>query len=92
MNIFTYFSISTLFAVASAQLSGTVGPTTTAADKKAVAYCDVTSYGAVASVDDDLSGPLTDAIEACKDGGLSKFKSIPNKSYRGRITLVLTSD
>lgn len=74
MSLITYVFFSALGAVANAQLSGTVGPTTTAAEKKAIAYCDVTSYGAIASIDDDLSGPLTDAIEACKDGGLSEFK------------------
>lgn len=82
MSSIAYLSLSALLAVANAQLSGTVGPTTTAAEKKAVAYCDVTSYGAVASVDDDLSGPLTDAIEACKDGGLSESKPIANNKRK----------
>lgn len=82
MSFIAYFCLSALLAVADAQLSGTVGPTTTAAEKKAIAYCDVTSYGAVASINDDLSGPLTDAIEACKDGGLSESTSIVNNKYR----------
>lgn len=78
MSSFAFLSLAALLAVANAQLSGTVGPTTTAAEKKAVAYCDVTSYGAVASLDDDLSGPLSDAITACKDGGLSKLNVKPS--------------
>lgn len=82
MSFIAYCCLSVLLAVANAQLSGTVGPTTTAAEKKAVAYCDVTSYGAVASINDDLSGPLTDAIEACKDGGLSESMSIVSEKYR----------
>jgi rhamnogalacturonan hydrolase len=72
MSSFIILSLSALLAVTTAQLSGTVGPTTTFLEKKAVAICDVTDYGAVASTSDDLSGPLQDAIDACADGGLSK--------------------
>lgn len=77
MSSLITLSFAALLTVASAQLSGTVGPTTTFLEKKAVAICDVTDYGAVASTSDDLSGPLQDAINACADGGLSKRSSIP---------------
>lgn len=72
MSPFIILSLSALLAVASAQLSGSVGPTTTYSEKQAVALCDVTDYGAVASTSEDLSGPLQDAINACAGGGLSK--------------------
>ncbi|KAH8649863.1 RGase A [Xylariales sp. PMI_506] len=79
-------SLSALLAVASAQLSGTVGPTTTYLEKKAVAICDVTDYGGVASTSDDLSGPLQDAINACADGGLIY---VPSGTYgmSGQVTI-----
>jgi rhamnogalacturonan hydrolase len=72
MSSFIILSLSALLTVVISQLSGTVGPTTSFLEKKAVAICDVTDYGAVASISDDLSGPLQDAIDACADGGLSK--------------------
>jgi rhamnogalacturonan hydrolase len=53
-----------------AQLSGKVGPTTTAAAKKARKVCNVTSYGGKASKSSDLGPALTAAFNACKTGGL----------------------
>ncbi|KAI1296205.1 RGase A [Xylaria venustula] len=81
---------STLLAVSNAQLSGTVGPTTTFTEKKAVALCDVTDYGAVASTSDDLSGPLQDAIDACSGGGLIY---IPSGTYgmSGQVTIEISN-
>ncbi|KAI9685136.1 MAG: hypothetical protein M1822_004723 [Bathelium mastoideum] len=68
-STFVVSFLSTLAAV-SAQLSGRVGPLTTVAQKKAVKTCNVLDYGGVASESSDLSGPLTDAFNACKSGGL----------------------
>lgn len=52
------------------QLSGTVGPLTTVATKKAKLVCDVTKYGATASKTSDIGPALTKAFTACKAGGL----------------------
>ncbi|KAI1324040.1 RGase A [Xylariaceae sp. FL0255] len=83
-------SLSTALAVATAQLSGTTGPTTTFIEKKAVKVCDVTDYGGVASTSDDLSGPLQDAINACEGGGLIY---IPSGTYgmSGQVTIKISN-
>lgn len=52
------------------QLSGSVGPLTSLSDKKAVALCDITDYGAVADGETDISTALTDAFDDCKSGGV----------------------
>lgn len=54
----------------SAQLAGSVGPTTSYAEKKAVKVCDVTDYGASADGSTDISTALTDAWNDCKSGGV----------------------
>ncbi|KAF2764106.1 hypothetical protein EJ03DRAFT_392242 [Teratosphaeria nubilosa] len=54
----------------SAELAGLVGPLTTIADKNAIKVCDITSYGAVADGETDISTAITDAFEACKSGGV----------------------
>jgi hypothetical protein len=69
-------SLSALLTMTSAQLSGSVGPATSSLQKRKMKLCDVTNYGAVPSISDDLSGPLQDAINACADGGLSKCGSL----------------
>lgn len=51
-----------------AQLSGTVGPTTTRAAKQAT-ICNVLDYGGVASKTSDVGPAIASAFAACKSGG-----------------------
>ncbi|KAL9111528.1 MAG: hypothetical protein Q9227_004016 [Pyrenula ochraceoflavens] len=53
-----------------AQLSGTVGPTTTFDAKKATKVCDVTSYGGIADGTTDVGPALLKAFNDCKSGGV----------------------
>lgn len=62
----------------SAQLSGTVGPTTTTAEKAAKKICNILDYGGVASATTDNSAAINSAWEACKTGGQIY---IPKGSY-----------
>jgi rhamnogalacturonan hydrolase len=64
------FELLLLPLLVAGQLSGTVGPKTTIAAKKAKKVCNVTSYGATASKSSDLGPALTAAFAACKTGGL----------------------
>lgn len=57
-------------ALVAAELSGTVGPTTSHATKAAVKTCDITKYGAVADGKTDISTALNSAFNACKSGGV----------------------
>ncbi|EFX03038.1 rhamnogalacturonase a [Grosmannia clavigera kw1407] len=52
-----------------AQLSGTVGPTTSRAAKAATKVCNIMSYGGVASATTDNSAAIASAWAACKTGG-----------------------
>lgn len=71
MGLLSHFLVSLFFlGYVSAQLSGTVGPLTTITSKKDKALCNVVDYGAVADNSTDLGPPLTDAFNACIDGGL----------------------
>ncbi|KAJ6020389.1 hypothetical protein N7540_005893 [Penicillium herquei] len=64
-------SIATILApFASAELSGSVGPLTTAAEKAAVKTCNVLDYGAVADNSTDVGQPIIDAFADCGSGGL----------------------
>lgn len=54
---------------AAAQLSGTVGPTTTTASKAATKVCNIMDYGGVADATTDNSDAITAAWAACVDGG-----------------------
>jgi rhamnogalacturonan hydrolase len=63
------FGTALLTALGAAQLSGTVGPSTTTAHKAATKICNVLDYGAVASKTSDLGPPLASAWAACKSGG-----------------------
>ena len=69
-----------------AQLSGSVGPTTSTASKAAKKVCNVLSYGAKADRSTDLGPPLASAFAACKSGGIGMSKShletpsLPNTS------------
>ncbi|PSR93629.1 glycoside hydrolase family 28 protein [Coniella lustricola] len=58
-----------LLPLATAQLSGTVGPTTTTASKAAKKICNILSYGGVASATTDNSAAITAAWAACASGG-----------------------
>ncbi|TVY36187.1 Rhamnogalacturonase A [Lachnellula occidentalis] len=67
-------SISTLLGIffsslVTAQLSGTVGPTTTTASKAAVKVCNILDYGGVASTSTDNGPAILAAWTACVDGG-----------------------
>lgn len=53
----------------SAQLSGTVGPTTTRAKKAATKVCNILDYGGTASATTDNSAAIASAWAACKTGG-----------------------
>ncbi|KUJ19449.1 glycoside hydrolase family 28 protein [Mollisia scopiformis] len=55
--------------LANAQLSGTVGPLTTRAEKAATKVCNILDYGGVASATTDNSAAITSAWAACVDGG-----------------------
>lgn len=70
-NLFSagWFAL-TFFSYATAQLSGTVGPTTTTASKAATKICSVLDYGAKADKTTDVGPPLASAFAACKTGGI----------------------
>ncbi|KAH8887526.1 pectin lyase-like protein [Thozetella sp. PMI_491] len=73
--------VASLLAVApwtAAQLSGSVGPTTTTAQKAATKVCNIMDYGGVASATTDNSAAITSAWAACKSGGQVY---IPSGSY-----------
>jgi hypothetical protein len=65
-------AISLLSTCCSAQLSGSVGPTTTTAQKAAKKICNVLNYGAKADKTTDLGPPLASAFAACKTGGIGE--------------------
>ncbi|KAK6077870.1 rhamnogalacturonase a [Seiridium cupressi] len=54
---------------ATAQLSGTVGPTTSTAAKAATKVCNILDYGGVASATTDNGAAIQAAWDACKTGG-----------------------
>ncbi|KAF2672549.1 hypothetical protein BT63DRAFT_436455 [Microthyrium microscopicum] len=56
-------------SLASAQLSGKVGPTTSHATKTARKVCNITSYGAKPGKTGDIGPAMTEAFNACKNGG-----------------------
>ncbi|KAK4446313.1 pectin lyase fold/virulence factor [Podospora aff. communis PSN243] len=55
--------------LATAQLSGRVGPTTTREAKAAKKVCNILDFGGVASATTDNSDAITKAWDACKAGG-----------------------
>lgn len=61
-------TISCIFP-ASAQLSGTVGPTTSTAAKAAVKVCNIMDYGGVADASTDNSAAISSAWTDCVAGG-----------------------
>lgn len=56
-------------ALVSAQLSGTVGPTTSTASKAAKKVCNILDYGGTASATKDNGPAILAAWTACKAGG-----------------------
>ncbi|KAL4961270.1 putative extracellular rhamnogalacturonase [Aspergillus stella-maris] len=52
------------------QLSGSVGPLTSASSKSQTKTCDVTDYGAVADKSTDLGTALSSAWDDCANGGV----------------------
>src|SRR5690349_13257669 len=71
-------TFSLLARVINAQLSGSVGPSTSAANKASIKVCNVLNYGAKADGNTDIGPPLVSAWEDCKSGGLVY---IPPGSY-----------
>lgn len=71
----------------SAQLSGTVGPTTSTAAKAATKVCNILNYGGVASATTDNSAAIASAWAACKTGG---EVYIPSGSYGLSTWVTLT--
>ncbi len=63
--------VITLFiSLVSAQLSGPVGPLTSATSKAAKKVCNVLNYGAKADSTTDIGPALLAAWNACNPGGL----------------------
>lgn len=56
-------------SLVSAQLSGTVGPTTTTAEKQATQVCNILDYGGKASKTTDNGAAIESAWADCIDGG-----------------------
>lgn len=56
-------------SLVAAQLSGTVGPTTSTASKAATKVCNILDYGGVASATTDNSAAIASAWAECKTGG-----------------------
>jgi rhamnogalacturonan hydrolase len=63
-------AVALLSSCCSAQLSGSVGPTTSTASKAAKKVCNVLNYGAVADKSTDLGPALLAAWKACNSGGI----------------------
>lgn len=70
MRLSIFLSAIALLPSTFAQLSGSVGPTTKTAAKRAIKTCDVTKYGAKADKTTDIGPPLASAWAACQSGGV----------------------
>ena len=70
---FVIAALSFCYSLVSAQLSGSVGPTTSTASKAAKKICNVLNYGAKADQSTDLGPPLAEAWADCKSGGIGKL-------------------
>jgi rhamnogalacturonan hydrolase len=69
-----------------AQLSGTVGPTTTTAHKAATKVCNILSYGGVASKTTDNGPAIASAWADCKAGGESMSSYPQNTSFQQKMS------
>jgi rhamnogalacturonan hydrolase len=56
-------------ALIDAQLSGSVGPTTSTADKQSTKQCNILNYGGAASGSHDNGLAISSAWAACKSRG-----------------------
>ncbi|RAK96641.1 putative extracellular rhamnogalacturonase [Aspergillus ibericus CBS 121593] len=68
LSFLSFLGLAPIFAAA--QLSGSVGPLTSASTKAATKTCNVLDYGAKADKSTDLGAPLASAFADCKSGGL----------------------
>jgi rhamnogalacturonan hydrolase len=87
LTLLSAFAAFLLPSLVTAQLSGSVGPTTTTAKKAAIKVCNVLNYGGVASKTSDIGPPLASAWAACKSGG---EVYIPAGSYGMSTWVTLT--
>lgn len=79
MRFFATLVLAAVTAVPSlvfAQLSGSIGPTTSTGAKKSKKLCNVLDYGAKADGKTDLGPALTKAWNACATGGLGQSLQI----------------
>ncbi|KAJ6104109.1 hypothetical protein N7523_010429 [Penicillium sp. IBT 18751x] len=84
---FSLLAIGLAPLLASAQLSGTVGPTTSYATKAASKICSVLDYGGVADNSTDIGPAITSAWAACKTNGVVY---IPSGNYALDTWVTLT--
>lgn len=73
LSNFLAFVVTCLPVLVTAQLSGSVGPLTSRAAKRATKVCNVLNYGGVASKTADIGPPLASAFAACKTGGTGEL-------------------
>ncbi|KAJ5751959.1 hypothetical protein N7520_008876 [Penicillium odoratum] len=66
----TFLAIGLAPLLVTAQLSGSVGPTTSYADKAKNNTCSVLDYGAVADNSTDIGPAISSAWDDCKNGGV----------------------
>ena len=71
-SILSFLAALLVPSLVTAQLSGSVGPTTTRASKR-TKVCNVLDYGGVASKTSDIGPPIASAFAACKSGGTGKL-------------------
>lgn len=76
-----------LSSLAEAQLSGSVGPTTSTAAKRAKKQCSVLDYGGKADGSTDVGPAISSAWTACKAGGIVV---IPAGNYNMATWVTLT--
>lgn len=73
--------------LASAELSGSVGPTTSYSTKASNQICNVLDYGAVADNSTDIGAAISSAWDDCKSGGVVY---IPSGDYALETFVTLT--
>ncbi len=74
-----------LSALTDAQLSGSVGPTTSTAHKRSTRQCNILNYGGVASESHDNGPAIALAWAACKSGGEGML--LQQRLYRAPLTI-----
>lgn len=75
--------------LASAQLPGTVGPTTSYSSKASTKICNVLDYGGVADNSTDIGTAISSAWDECKSGGVVY---IPSGDHALEFWVKLTGD